>query len=285
MWKQRIIETSRGSFELFEKGEGEPLAVTHLYSEYNEKGNTFANPFTAHYHVFLINLRGAGKSVEAESEAQYSMKESVLDLEAIREALLLKKWGFAGHSTGGMLALVYATMKQESLTKIICGGAAASKEYAADPGSIYCRENPNFERIVEIMDRLDTPDVPLEERRSLGREWNLMSFHSEEKMDAAVLKPNSGRTVGERLSYFRKVDCKTYDVREALKSVHIPAYIYSGVYDMQCPHKFGVEIANCLPNAYFTSFSESNHYPFAEEEEKFDVFVESTLLKASQTTT
>ena len=27
--------------------------------------------------------------------------------------------GFAGHSTGGMLALVYATEAQESLTKII----------------------------------------------------------------------------------------------------------------------------------------------------------------------
>lgn len=32
--------------------------------------------------------------------------------------------GFAGHSTGGMLALVYATEAQESLTKIIVGGAA-----------------------------------------------------------------------------------------------------------------------------------------------------------------
>ncbi|QTD41905.1 alpha/beta fold hydrolase [Sporosarcina sp. Te-1] len=285
MWKQRIIETSRGSFELFEKGEGEPFAVTHLYSEYNENGNAFANPFTAHYHVFLINLRGAGKSVAAESEEQYSMKESVLDLEAIRIALHVEKWGFAGHSTGGMLALVYATMKPESLTKIICGGAAASVEYSADPGSIYCRENPNFNRIVEIMDRLDTPDVPLEERRALGREWNLMSFHSEEKMDAAVLKPNSGRTVGDRLTYFRKVDCKTYDVREALKSVPIPAYIYAGIHDAQCPHKFGVEIADCLPNASFTSFHASNHYPFLEEEEKFDEFVESTLRVENKATT
>ncbi len=61
MWVQRFVDTARGTFEIFEKGEGEPLAVTHLYSEYDERGNAFANPFTEHYHVYLINLRGAGK--------------------------------------------------------------------------------------------------------------------------------------------------------------------------------------------------------------------------------
>lgn len=282
MWVQRLIDTARGTFEVFEKGQGEPLAVTHLYSEYDERGNTFANPFTEHYHVYLINLRGAGKSEAAQSEEQYSMKESVLDLEAIREALQLPRWGFAGHSTGGMLALVYAVMREESLTKIIAGGAAASVEYSADPGSMYCRENPNFERIIEIMDRLDTPDVALEERRALGREWNLMSFHSEEKMESAFQKPNSGKTVGDRLTYFRKVDCKTYDVREDLKQINLPAYIYAGIFDAQCPHKFGVEIAECLPNAKFTSFLHSNHYPFFEEEEEFDAFVRSTLNRVEE---
>lgn len=47
------------------------------------------------------------------------MTETIKDLEAIREALYINKRGFAGHSTGGMLALVYATEAQESLTKIL----------------------------------------------------------------------------------------------------------------------------------------------------------------------
>lgn len=277
MWKQRLIETERGTFEVFEKGEGEPLAVTHLYSEYDERGNAFANPFTAYYHVYLINLRGAGKSVVADTHEQYSMDKTVLDLEAIRLALDLKKWGFAGHSTGGMLALKYAVNYPSSLTKIIAGGTAASIEYSADPASIYCRENPHFNRIVEIMNRLDTPDVPIEERRAISREWNLMSFYTEEKMDAAYKKPNSGKTVGDRLTYFRTVDCKTFDVREQLQSVLLPAFIYSGQHDAQCPHKFGVEIAERLPNAQFTSFEKSNHYPFFEEEEEFEQFVENTV--------
>lgn len=274
MWTERLIETNRGVFELFEKGQGEPLAVTHLYSAYDDRGNTFADPFTKSHHVYLINLRGCGNSVKAEDENQYSMEETVKDLEAIREALSHEKWGFAGHSTGGMLALQYAVLRPESLTKIIAGGAAASMEYSADPGSIYCRENPNFKRIIDIMNQLNDPATPLELRKQLGYEWAKMSYVSEEKLIEALKVPNSGKTVGDRLDYFRKFE--RYDVREDLPQVEVPSYIYAGRHDAQCPHKFGVEIADLIPNAILMTFEESNHNPYMEEPEKFNAFVAST---------
>ncbi len=96
-------------------------------------------------------------------------------------------------------------------------------------------------------------------------------------MELALQKPNSGKTVGDRLTYFRKVDCKTYDVRDNLKKIDLPSYIYAGKHDAQCPHKFGVQIAEYLPNARFTFFLYSNHYPFFEEEAEFAEFVRSTL--------
>lgn len=34
MWERKFIETERGKFELFIKGNGEPMCVTHL-SSYN----------------------------------------------------------------------------------------------------------------------------------------------------------------------------------------------------------------------------------------------------------
>lgn len=277
MWNERIVETDRGSFELFEKGEGEPLAVTHLYSEFNPNGNSVANPFTDHYHVYLINLRGAGKSVKAETPQEYSMDETVEDLEAIRGALEHEKWAFAGHSTGGMLALKYAINHQESLTKIIAGGTAASYEYAKDENSIYCRKNPNFNRISEIMEGLNDSATPVDVRRAIGYEWALMSYLSEDKLKQAMKKPNSGKTVGPRLDYFMKNEYPTFDIREELKEIHIPSYIYAGKYDAQCPLRFGEEIAGLIPGAKFTVFEESNHNPFSEEETRFAEFVRGTL--------
>ncbi len=272
-----MVETDRGNFELFEKGEGEPLAVTHLYSEYNQKGNSVANAFTDYYHVHLINLRGAGRSVEAAAPDDYSMDEAVKDLEAIRKALGFERWAFAGHSAGGMLALKYAINHSASLTKIIAGGAAASYEYGKDENSIYCRKNPNFNRIIEIMNLLKDPATPLEVRQKVGYEWALMSYRSEEKLKESLKKPNSGKTVGPRLDYFMKNEYPAYDIREELKDIHIPSYIYAGKYDAQCPLRFGEEIAELIPGAEFTVFEESNHNPFSEEESKFDEFVKGTL--------
>lgn len=87
MWEQRLIETTRGTFEYFVKGNGKPLAITHFYMAFNEKGNWFANLFTEHYQVFLINVRGAGNSSVIETDEQMKLEEIILDLEAIREAL------------------------------------------------------------------------------------------------------------------------------------------------------------------------------------------------------
>lgn len=277
MWNQKMVETERGSFELFEKGQGAPLAVTHLYSEFNQKGSTMAAPFANHYRVYLINLRGAGQSVSADTPEAYSMDETLKDLEAIRKALGYEKWAFAGHLTGGMLALKYAINHQDSLTKIIAGGAAASYEYGKDENSIYCPKNPHFKRIVEIMDLLNDPETPVEVRQAIGYEWALMSYQSEEKLKESMKKPNSGKTVGPRLDYFSKHEYPTYDIRNRLTEIHIPSFIYSGKYDAQCPLRFGEEIADSIPGAKLTVFEESNHNPFSEEEDKFNEFVVGTL--------
>jgi proline iminopeptidase len=276
VWKESMIETERGNFEVFEKGQGEPLAVTHLYSEFNRKGNWMAASFTEDYHVYLINLRGAGRSVQAINAGEYSMDETVKDLEAIREALNYEEWAFAGHSTGGMLALKYAIHYPGSLTKVIAGGAAASSEYGKDKDSIYCRDNPNFHRIMEIMALLNDPVTPVEVRQQVSYEWALMSYRSEAKLAESMKKPNSGKTVGPRLDYFIQHESPNYDIREQLKEIHVPSYIYAGRYDAQCPLRFGEEIAELIPGAKLTVFEESNHNPFSEEEDNFLEFVKET---------
>ena len=277
MWEQHLIETSRGKFEYFRKGNGDPLCVTHLYSEYNANGNTFALPFTDKYSVYLINLKGCGGSDKAKQESEYSMSETVKDLEAIREALHFQKWGFAGHSTGGMLALKYATMAQESLTKIVAGGLCASAEYMNHPKSIYCKDNPNNARIKEIIRLLDSSDLPIEERRALNKEWSLMSIFEPGRYEEIMNRPNSGKVVSPRLNYFSYVELKSYDLRPSLLDIGIPAFIYCGRHDAQCPHEYSKEAADLIPNASMTTFELSNHSPFAEEEDKFIQFVNGTV--------
>ncbi len=171
---------------------------------FDQRGSLFAKPFTDYYKVFLINVRGAGHSIKAEFENQLSMKETVKDLEAIRESLDIVKWAFAGHSTGGMMALQYGIHSPQSLTMLIAGCAAASKAYTGHKNSIYCPENKHYSRVIEIMELLKNPQTKQADREKLGFEWALMSYYSEDNLIEANRRPNSSRTVGANLEYFIK---------------------------------------------------------------------------------
>ena len=277
MWEQQVIETKRGTFEYFSKGQGTPLAITHYFMHFDARGNLFANPFTEQYKVFLINLRGAGNSSAVTADEQMAFAEVILDLEAIREALCFEDWAFAGHSTGGMLALQYAVLAPDSLTKVIAGCTAASKAYASHPKSMYCADNPNFARIIEIMELLNNPATPAEVRQKISYEWALMSYHDAEKLMLAQTLPNSGKTNGKALDYFRKVEVKNYDVRAALVNITVPVFVFGGRFDAQCPIEFTSEIARLIPQAQLTVFEKSNHNPFIEEAENFEAFVNETV--------
>ena len=272
-WHQQIIETTNGKFEIFTAGHGNPICVTHLYSEFNANGNRFANMFVPHGKVFLVNLRGCGNSTDDTSVFNYSMKDSVADLEAIRSALGIEKWFFAGHSTGGMLALAYAIEAPTSLQAIIAGGFCASSDYMRHPGSIYCKDNPNNKRILQILKMLADPNSPIEERREGSKEWSLMSLYKRESYENTINRPNSGKTVSKRLDYFSYEELPNFDLRPQLPHTTIKAYLYGGTYDAQCPYEYVVEAAQLMPNASLKTFEKSNHFPFMEEEQEFEQYV------------
>lgn len=75
-WIRNLIHTSRGVFEIFIKGKGDPLCVTHHYSEFNDTGDYFAEAFTEPNKVFLVNLREAGDSSKAKEPYQLSFLEA-----------------------------------------------------------------------------------------------------------------------------------------------------------------------------------------------------------------
>lgn len=269
MWEQRFVDTSRGTFEVFVQGKGEPLCVTHLYSEFTDLGYYFADPFVENFTVYLVNLKSAGNSCKAEAEEELSMKESVNDLEAIREALGFDHWAFAGHSTGGMLGLVYATSYPASLTKIMIGGATATRSYMDHEGSIYSPNSPLHKQLKAIFEVLKSSESTKEERSKANKAWTDMSLYNAKKRDDYFKKPSSGKVVQRRLDYFSFVELPHFDVRKELAAVHVPAIVYCGRHDAQCPLVFSEEIYEALAQSTLYIFEYSNHLPYLEEEEKF----------------
>ncbi|EJR09519.1 hypothetical protein II5_00228 [Bacillus cereus MSX-A1] len=263
MWTQQMIPTKRGTFELFTKGNGEPLCITHHYSQFNETGDYFADVFTATHRVFLINLRDAGSSVTAQSENELSMIETIHDLEAIREALQLPTWHFAGHSTGGMLGLLYAITYPNSLQSLVVAGAAASN-YTETPFCIYHPAHPQFHYMQELIENLKSPHLTNEERKELSTKRTKLSLYKPENYNSYFCKPINKTMSISRMHAFAN-EYPSFDLRENLPSIQTRTLIICGRYDVQCPVQYSIEIHEGICDSTFVTFEESNHYPFLEE--------------------
>lgn len=276
MFEKNLVNTKRGNFEIFIHGKGEPLVYTHLYSEYNSYGDIMSQHLSEYYKVFIVNLRGAGESADCTEEYSYSMDDAIHDLEAVKVSLDIDKWTFAGHSTGGFLALKYAIMYPSSLVQIIAGGLCASDEYMYHSDSIYCLDNPKNARMREIFLKLRLSNITREEKIELSKEWVMMSLYNKDTYYELMKRKESGRTLMNKIDYFTK-ELENYDIRDDLKHCNVDAYIYCGLHDVQCPYVFSKEAAELLPNSKLESFELSNHLPFIEEEEKFKDFIKSTV--------
>ncbi|NWK67711.1 alpha/beta hydrolase [Bacillus paramycoides] len=267
MWKQQIINTKRGTFELFIKGNGEPLCITHYYSQFNETGDYFAETFTPAHRVFLINLRDAGNSVKAQSENDLRMIETIHDLEAIREALQLPTWHFAGHSTGGMLGLLYAITYPNPLQSLVIVGAAASN-YTKTSNCIYHPEHPQFHYMQELIENLKSPLLTKEERKELSTKRTKLSLCTPENYNSYFCKPIQKTMSASRMNAFAK-EYSSFDLREYLPSIQTKTLIVCGRHDVQCPIQYSLEMHEGIRNSIFVPFEYSNHYPFLEEASLF----------------
>ncbi|NMH67967.1 alpha/beta hydrolase [Bacillus sp. RO3] len=267
-WERKLIHTARGVFELFVKGQGEQLCVTHHYSEFNETGDYFAESFTRNNRVFLINLREAGQSEKAVEPYQLGMLETILDLEEIRETLGFKQWGFAGHSTGGMLGILYGIHFSGSLLFHVIVGAAAREYMTFSEDCIYNHAHPDFHRMQELIETLKRSDLPKEQRKELTMERTKLSLYSPGKYHELFSLDITKGMSAARMNFFVR-ELHVFDVSRKLELISVPTLVMCGRYDVQCPLVYSVEMAKDIPRSTFVIFERSNHYPFLEEAERF----------------
>ncbi|SEH63636.1 proline iminopeptidase [Halobacillus karajensis] len=268
-WKKRMVHSDRGNFEIFEKGEGFPLAVTHIYSEFNETGDYFAEVFVKTHHVYIINLKDCGNSDKAKAPHEFSMLETILDLESIRRALGFTKWKFAGHSTGGMLGVLYGIYFSDSLEKLLLVSAAAREYMTFSPDCIYNESHPNFNKMQELIERLKNNELSAQKRSELSKERTKLSLLKPEDYDQYFNRFTKKKMSVVRMNFFAR-ELHTFDVTKKLPRIKTPTLIIGGTHDIQCPPLYSREMAEWIPDSILFLFNESNHYPHLEEPTEFN---------------
>lgn len=275
-WRKELIETNRGRFEVFVKGEGEPVCITHHYSEFNESGDYFAETFIENNKVFLVNLKDAGNSDKAGNAHELSMVDAVLDLEEIRKVYGYLSWTFAGHSTGGMIGVLYGIHFSSSLKSLIIVGSSAREYSSTSSRCIYNEGHPKFKRMQELMELLKPQSLTGDERNRLTKERTQLSLFEPENFEQYFSKNISKKLSANRLNFFSREQL-IFDVTRQLSAVRAKTIILCGRHDVQCPVDFSIEMSELIPNASLHIFEQSNHYPFLEEEFEFKEVLKSVI--------
>lgn len=276
IWKKHLIKTNRGNFEVFITGKGTPVCVTHHYSEFNESGDHFAQSFADNHTVILVNLREAGNSAKAIEPYQLSMIEAVFDLEAIRKELGYDSWTFAGHSTGGMIGVLYGIHYSSSISSLLIVGSAA-REYASSSMCIYNEGHAHFNRMQELIELLKLSTLSITEKMRLSRKRTQLSLFNPIKYDEYFDKEIHKTMSVRRMNFFNR-EVLIFDVTRQLSRITSNTIIVCGRYDVQCPVSFSIEMSELIPGASLYIMEESNHYPFLEEGIKFKQIVTAHLI-------
>jgi len=195
------------------------------------------------------------------------MIETIHDLEAIKEALQFSTWHFAGHSTGGMLGILYAITYPKSLQSLVVAGAAASN-YTETPFCIYHPEHPQFHYMQQLIENLKSPHLTNEERKELSTKRTKLSLYKSENYNSYFDKPITKIMSASRMNAFNK-EYPLFDLREYLPSINTKTLIMCGRHDVQCPIQHSIELHEGIRNSIFVPFEDSNHYPFLEEAAQF----------------
>ncbi|MGM0843837.1 MAG: alpha/beta fold hydrolase [Bacillota bacterium] len=275
-WERDLIHTDRGLFEIFSAGEGEALCVTHHYSIFNETGDYFAEEFTRTHKVILVNLREAGRSEKAHEPYQLSMLETIYDLEAVREALGFDNWVFAGHSTGGMLGIMYGIYFSRSLKGLVIVGGAARDYFTFSEKCIYHSSHPQFHIMQNYNEALKQKNLSSEKRKEISVNRTRLSLFYPKKYEEYFNK-NIHKTLSPIRMNFMNRELQVFDVTRKLPLISAPVMVMCGRHDIQCPLKYSMEIAEGAEDAELAIFEKSSHYPFLEEKELFHKKVFSFL--------
>ncbi|PEX91583.1 alpha/beta fold hydrolase [Bacillus cereus] len=235
-------------------------------------------------YVIMIDQRGVCRSEGITEEEPFGLNDLIEDCEELRKVLQIEQWSVIGHSFGGYLALLYASIYPNSIEKIIFEGPTFDfaltsrallqktghllKKYGkvaeAEKCLVYSSSNASSEELLEAYIRLSDE---LEEKRmeiyNYKEDETDDSLYSDEEWE---LFSNRSKIHFDRLK--SEGACHT-SLLSKIKEVKSPMLLIVGKYDVVTCKKQIATFNKDARNGKYIVFEESGHTPHYEEADRF----------------
>jgi pimeloyl-ACP methyl ester carboxylesterase/DNA-binding CsgD family transcriptional regulator len=262
--KQRILFcTSRDSARIAfaTAGDGSPLVrvnnwFTHLELDWD-------NPVWRHWSEALAERRmlvrydPRGSGLSDRDVTDFSLDALVSDLEAVVDALKLRRFPLIGLCQGGVIAVAYAARHPERVSRLVLYDSFLHGAFVGDVPEQLARQARAFSQVIE-----------------LGWGRKVGAFR---EMFANLLMPEAAgdqlKWIGElqRRSASPASACKlwnafnTLDIRTEAPKVAAPTLVFHVRGDAMVPFEAGRRLAAAIPNARFLPLEGRNHILRADE--------------------
>jgi pimeloyl-ACP methyl ester carboxylesterase/DNA-binding CsgD family transcriptional regulator len=256
--KQRIqFCTSRDGVRIaFAKvGQGPPLVrvnnwFTHLEIDWDSPvWRHWLEAFVERRMLIRYDPRGSGLSDR--DAADFSLDAWVADLEAVVDALGLRRFPLVGLCQGGLVAIAYAARHPDRVSRLVLYSSYLHGAYVGGAEDKFTKQAQALSQMIEI---------------GWGREAGAFR-----EVFANLLIPEGGKEqlkwIGElqRRSASPETACRlwnafhAFDIRAEAANVTTPTLVFHVRGDAMVPFEAGRRLAAMIPNARFVPLESKNH--------------------------
>lgn len=251
-------------------GEGEPVILLSGGPGFSpDYLRPIAEALGDEHQFVLFHQRGTGRSaIETYNAETLALPKLVADLEALRRELKLEKMTLAGHSFGGILAMMYAREHPErirALAFIDAGGPtlAAVAKFDANLKARFSEEDNA--KIKEW----SAPERMKEDRRRAVLEITKAksgAYFADPKKAALLTDAMTVESFHDQVFWAIVMQMMTLDLRAGLEKVNAPVLVIHGKED---PLESAGEVHATFPGSKLVMIEHAGHFPWLEQPATF----------------
>ena len=242
--------------------------LSHAYMVQNDLWQRVA----AHRLVVLYDQRGTGGSKHLQPNAPQDAQ--VADLDAIRGALKLDRVALVGDSYGGMIAMAYAAVHPEHISRLVLSDSGAPSWKTLE--HVLPQVFPDVEEQGAAEQKVLAAKDPEAAAQAGLVNHMRMIFYSAQKRDAYIAHMGDLGFVPAVSAAVQKATADL-DLTPKLAGLHCPTLVITGRFDMNVAPLTAWRIAHAIPGAQIVFFEQSGHLPAYEEPDKYLRVLEAFL--------
>lgn len=137
-------------------GQGEPLMLLHAFTYSSKSWHEFLDAFTGRYEVYLVDMRGHGKSGLFTDDV--SIPGVAADLDAFTRHLGLERVHAMGYSFGGEVLFQLALQRPDLIESMVIIGSCGSWSAADFPDFVAYLSYENIEQLTWMREQQESEE-------------------------------------------------------------------------------------------------------------------------------